>query len=205
MEKGIEDYGKAYRAADPVAAYITINISCPNAFGGEPFTDPARLDLLLTHVRSCHGTKPIFLKMPADIGEQEIDGIIQVARRHRIDGFVCSNLTKNRNNPLIKDANVPTSGGMSGKVEDELTTNMVRTVYRKTRGEFTIMGCGGVFSAEDAYKKIRAGASLIQMITGMIFEGPQVVSEINQGLVKLLKRDGFKNISEAVGADHRTV
>ncbi|MDP1694252.1 MAG: dihydroorotate dehydrogenase (quinone), partial [Candidatus Woesearchaeota archaeon] len=76
-------------------------------------------------------------------------------------------------------------------------------VYKKTKGKFMIIGCGGIFSAKDAYLKIKLGASLVQVLTGMIFEGPQVISEINYGLVKLLKKDGFKNISEAVGAAHK--
>ncbi|MEK9184983.1 MAG: dihydroorotate dehydrogenase (quinone), partial [Patescibacteria group bacterium] len=76
-------------------------------------------------------------------------------------------------------------------------------IYKKEKDSFTLIGCGGVFNAEDAYKKIRLGASLIQMITGMIFEGPQVIGEINKGLVDLLKRDNFKNISEVIGIDNR--
>ncbi|MEK7149638.1 MAG: quinone-dependent dihydroorotate dehydrogenase, partial [Patescibacteria group bacterium] len=79
--------------------------------------------------------------------------------------------------------------------------NLIKYIYQKTKGEFVIIGCGGIFSAKDAYKKIRLGASLVQLITGMIFEGPQLISQINRGLVKLLKKDGFKNISEAVGID----
>jgi dihydroorotate dehydrogenase len=92
---------------------------------------------------------------------------------------------------------------LSGKVVEDLSNKMIEHGYRKTKGKYVIIGCGGIFTAEDAYKKIRAGATLLQMITGMIFQGPQTISSINLGLVKLLKRDGFKNIAEAVGADVR--
>ena len=90
-------------------------------------------------------------------------------------------------------------GGVSGKVAQQASDDQVKYVYEKTKGKYVIMGCGGVFTAEDAYKKIKNGASLIQLITGMIYEGPQAISSINEGLVRLLKKDGYKNIKEAIG------
>ena len=98
---------------------------------------------------------------------------------------------------------MPPVGGISGKAVQDLADAMLAYIRRREGDRFVLIGCGGVFSAEDAYKKIRLGASLVQMITGMIFEGPQVVSEINRGLAGLLKRDGFANVGEAVGADIR--
>ena len=90
-------------------------------------------------------------------------------------------------------------GGISGKPTEELANSQIAHIYQKTNGDKIIIGCGGIFSAEDAYKKIKLGASLVQLITGMIFEGPQVISEINLGLCRLLRKDGFTNISQAVG------
>ena len=108
-------------------------------------------------------------------------------------------------NPLIKnkikDELPTTNGGLSGKVVEELSDNMISYIYQKTGKKFVVIGCGGIFSAEDAYRKIRLGASLLQLITGMIYQGPQLISQINLGLVEMLKRDGFKNIGEAVGCD----
>ena len=103
----------------------------------------------------------------------------------------------------LVDKSVPKIGGISGKPVENLANDLISYVYQKTKGEFVIIGCGGIFSARDAYKKIKLGASLAQLITGMVFEGPQVISEINQGLVSLLRKDGFENISEAVGIDNR--
>ena len=200
-DNAIADYFKAYRAFNNIGDYITINISCPNAFGGQPFTDSVKLDALLQKIMSIPKTKPIFLKMSPDLSAQEIDDIIIVATKFKIDGFICANLTKNRDNKNIIDNIIPEKGGLSGKVESELSDNLIRYIYKKTNGKFIIIGVGGVFDAKDAYKKIKAGASLIQLITGMIFEGPQVISEINLGLVKLLKADGYKNISEATGKE----
>ena len=159
------------------------------------------LDALLSKIDTAQTDKPIFLKLSPYLKWEEIDAIIGVAKRHRVTGFVCSNLTKNRDNKKIIDGVVPEKGGMSGKVVEDLSNDLIRYCYRATKGAMVIIGCGGVFSAGDAYKKIKAGASLVQMITGMIFEGPQVISQINRGLVALLERDGFENISQAKGSD----
>ncbi len=199
---GVADYVKAYRAFKQIGSYYTINVSCPNTFGGEPFHDPNRLELLLAAIDREEKTKPIFIKISPDLPLETVDGIIEVASNHRIDGFIISNLTKNRNNPKIDEHDfVPEKGGMSGKVVEDLATDMIKYVYAKARNRFVIIGCGGVFTAEDAYRKIRSGATLIHMITGMIFGGPQTISSINLGLVSLLKRDGYESISEAIGAD----
>lgn len=202
VEAGIKDYVEAYQELHTIGAYVTINISCPNTYGGEPFTDAKKLDLLLTEIDKLPHTKPIFLKISPDLTEKQIDDIIKVCNKHSIQGFICSNLTKNRKNSKICDMNVPEKGGISGKVAEELANNLIRYVYKKTKGDYIIIGCGGVFTGEDAYKKIKAGASLIQLITGMIFEGPQTIAAINQELVRLLEKDGYATISEAIGADH---
>ncbi len=203
FKKGIEDYVKAYKKFRNVGSYWTINISCPNTHGGEPFTDPKKLDLLLKNINKIRDKKPIFLKISPDISRKNIKRIIELSRKYKLAGFICTNLSKKRNLKQIFDKNVPIKGGISGKVVEEKSNNLIRYIYKKTRGEFIIIGCGGIFSAEDAYKKIKSGANLVQLITGMIFEGPQVISQINYGLVKLLEKDNYKNISEAVGTDFK--
>ncbi|MFH0926668.1 MAG: quinone-dependent dihydroorotate dehydrogenase, partial [bacterium] len=167
---------------------------CPNAFGGQPFSDPKKLDQLLTYIDQIYTKKPIFIKMPPDLTEKQVDGILEVVKKHKIAGFICSNLTK-------KDKN----GGLSGKSVEELANKQIKYIYQKTRSKYIIIGTGGIFSAEDAYRKIKLGASLVQLITGMIYEGPQLIGEINKGLVKLLKKDGYTNISQAVGSINRRV
>jgi dihydroorotate dehydrogenase len=201
-QTGIDDYVKAYKEFTEIGGYFTINISCPNTFGGEPFTNPEHLDKLLTEIDKIKTSKPIFLKISPDLNNEQIDKIIGVVEKHDIKGFVCTNITKNRNNAKILEKNLPKEGGVSGRPLKDLSDKLISYVYTKTKGKYIIIGCGGIFTAEDAYKKIRLGASLLQLITGMIFEGPQVISEINLGLVKLLKKDGFTNISEAVGKNY---
>lgn len=205
-EAGIEDYVKAYRVMTEakIGDYVTINISCPNAFGGEPFSDPQKLNLLLKEISQLPKTRPIFIKLAADLTTEVIDQIIDLARTYRIDGFIATNLAKDRSNSAIKETSVPDKGGLSGKVVESLSNNMISYIYsRIDTNEFVIIGCGGVFSAEDAYEKIKRGASLIQMITGMIYEGPQVIGQINRGLAELVRRDGYSHISQAVGSAHR--
>lgn len=198
-QAGIDDYFKAFTTLKNFGDYFTINISCPNTFGGQPFIDSVSLDALLAKISTAQIGKPIFLKLSPDLKREDTDAILGVAKRHKVSGLICSNLTKNRDNKKIIDGVVPEKGGVSGKVVEDLSNDLIRYCYRATQGAMVIIGCGGVFSAEDAYKKIKAGASLIQLITGMIFEGPQVISQINRGLVVLLERDGFENIAEAVG------
>lgn len=192
-DKGIADYVKAFSAFSDIGAYFTINISCPNAYGGLPFTDAVKLDKLLVQTDKIPTKKPIFLKMSPDLTEKELDDILVVVKKHRVHGLISTNLTKN--------SKIAEKGGLSGKLVLDLSNRQIEMIYKKTKGKYIIIGVGGVFSAEDAYKKIKLGANLVQLITGMIFEGPQVISEINQGLVKLLKQDGYKNISKAVGKD----
>ncbi|KKP93853.1 MAG: Dihydroorotate dehydrogenase 2 [Parcubacteria group bacterium GW2011_GWC1_38_6] len=203
LQAGIQDYVKAFRCFVDVGDYFVINISCPNAFGGEPFCDPTRLDNLLVEIDKIETKKPIFLKIAADLSYTEVDSLINTAERHRVHGFICTNLTKDRNNKKIIDNNIPKVGGISGKAMEDISNSVISYVYKKTKGKFVIIGCGGVFSAKDAYRKIKLGANLVELITGMIFEGPQLISEINQGLVCLLKKDGFTNISQAIGSGNK--
>lgn len=201
IDLAVKDFAKAFKFMEPIGSYITVNISCPNTYNGQPFLEVESFNKLFNVLDQISNVKPIFIKLSPDLDIEKLDTILDAARAHRIQGIICTNLTKKRNNPNIKDASVPEKGGLSGKVVQELSDDMITHIYKREGKRFVIIGSGGVFSAEDAYKKIRLGASLIQLITGMIYEGPQVISEINHGLVKLLERDGFINISEAIGRD----
>ncbi len=198
---GIADYAKAFRAMAAIGDYMTVNISCPNTSGGEPFTSPERLDALLTELDLIPTPKPILLKMPADLAPAELDALVAVCDRHRVHGFILSNLTKRRDRSSIDRDEISgiKVGGISGRPTFDPSNELISHLYRTAGRRYVIVGCGGVFSAADAYEKIRRGASLVQLITGMIFEGPQLIGEINRGLAGLLRRDGHANVSEAVG------
>ena len=211
LDSSIADYLKTMTLFKDIGDYYTVNISCPNTQEGEPFVDKDKLDALLTainkHIRPITA-KPIYVKLAADMSEQEIDTIVDACVEHKMEGVVCTNLAKPKYNTEHRPDEYPTTkgllpagkGAMSGLPLQRISTNVVRHVYRRTRGKLTIIGVGGIFNAKDAYEKITSGASLCHMITTMIFDGPQNINEINRGLVKLLKADGFRTIAEAVGS-----
>ena len=211
LDSSIADYLKTMTLFKDIGDYYTVNISCPNTQEGEPFVDRASLDALLTaintHIRPITN-KPIYVKLAADMSVEEIDTIVDACVEHKMEGVVCTNLAKPKYNTEHRPEEYPTTkgllpagkGAMSGLPLQRISTNVVRHVYRRTRGKLTIIGVGGIFNARDAYEKITSGASLCHMITTMIFDGPQNINEINRGLVKLLKADGFSTIAEAVGS-----
>jgi dihydroorotate dehydrogenase len=199
VEIGIADYFESYKIFQDVGDYFTINISCPNTCEQSPiFAEAENLDLLLAKLFSVPKVKPVFVKLSPDLGDEQLMKILQVGQKHPIDGFICTNLTK------VNKFGHPGKGGFSGKAVQALSDEMLAKVYKYYRGKKIVIGCGGIFSAQDAYRKIRLGASLVQLITGMFFQGPQLIGEINRGLVKFLIRDGYKNISEAVGKDSQS-
>ena len=202
IDNAINDYVKAFNIMKIYGDYITINISCPNALGGQPFIKPENLEKLLVNIDKIDNDKKIFIKLSPDINEEETNTILDILDKHRIHGIICSNLTKNRNNPKINDEekNITEKGGISGKAVEDLSNKLLANIYKKTNNKYLLIGVGGVSSGKDAYEKIINGASLVQMITGMIFEGPQVISQINQELAQILKEKGFKNIKEAIGS-----
>ncbi|MBU1126134.1 MAG: quinone-dependent dihydroorotate dehydrogenase [Patescibacteria group bacterium] len=204
-EQGIKDYAHAFKTMKDVGDFFVINTSCPNAFGGEPFSDPLKLEKLLERLDKIETNKPIFLKIAVDTTNNELDQLIEVAKKHRVHGFVVANLTKNYQSTLVQQEEVPKTakGGVSGKPMQQLSDDLIAHLYQTVGNKFVIVGVGGIFSAEDAYRKIKNGANLVELITGMIYEGPQLIGEINQGLTKLLQKDGYKNIAEAVGANFR--
>lgn len=205
VEEGVADYRASAALLRGIGEYVTVNISCPNAYGGEPFSVPAHLEALLTELDTLELSSPVFLKCSADTTIEMMDAYIGIVRRHRVAGFILANLTKNyaRASFRAPEGMNELRGGVSGKLVEELSTCLIEHVYTATAGKYVIIGVGGVFSAEDAYEKIRAGASLVQLITGMIYEGPQLMGEINAGLVRLLARDGFSSVAEAVGSGVR--
>ncbi len=210
LEDSIADYLKTMKLFKDVGDYYDVNISCPNTQDGEPFVDKDNLDALLTAINTeirPISDKPIYVKLAADMTLDEINIIVDACVEHKMDGVVCTNLAKPQYNSEHRPEEYPTEkgllpkgkGAMSGLPLQRISTNVIRHVYRRTRGKLTIIGVGGIFSAKDAYEKITSGASLLHMITTMIFDGHQNINEINRGLVKLLTKDGFDSIEQAVG------
>lgn len=183
-------------------AMYTLNISCPNTYGGEPFTTPELLAELLDGV-SCLGIKkPVFLKLPIDKSWVHIDRLLKVASRYAlVKGITLGNLYKDRDTVKLQDPLPEVPGNFSGKPCWDKSNELLAASYHSYKDRFVFSGVGGVFSAEDAYQKIRLGASLVQLVTGLIFQGPSAPGRINAGLAELLRRDGFDSVSDAVGVD----
>ena len=186
--------------------YFELNISCPNLINienlKEKFDDPIGFSILLNKLSYLNINKPLFIKMHAEKSAIDTLALLEVAKDYKwVSGVIMSNLVKNRENKYLhkEEVRLAGKGNFSGKPTEELSNNLVSEVYKKYKDRFVIVGCGGIFTGADAYEKIKRGASLVQMVTGMIYEGPSVVGKINKELAALLHKDGYKNINEAVG------
>ncbi len=199
----IADYVGSLRAIKKsgLGDIVTLNISCPNAYGGEPFIAPGRLKALLDAVDEVKLKQPVFIKMPNHLPWAEFRKLVAVADAHKIAGLTISNLAKDRSKIKLDPLSDDIKGNMGGKVTWDASNELLLKTYQQYGKRFTLVGVGGIFSAEDAYTKIKLGASLVELITGMIFEGPQLIGQINSGLTELLAKDGFTHISQAIGKD----
>lgn len=186
-------------------SYYELNISCPNLFGNISFYDKKNLDELLTEIDKLTLSKPLFIKMPIEKTDTETYAMLEVIAHHTPVGVIFGNLQKNRTDTHLVQSEVAKYpvGNFSGKPTFERSNHFIKLTYKKYHTRFIIIGCGGVFNAADAYHKICLGASLVQLITGMIFNGPQLITQINMELSELLKKDGFSRITEAIGSKNR--
>lgn len=198
------DFVKGVVAVSELADYVTINVSSPNTPGLRGLQNRAEFEQLLSEVqkkRSHLSAQPsLLVKISPDLDEAGLQDVADVAMKAKVDGLIISNTTISRPASLPKDI-AAEAGGLSGAPLFDISNQALARVYALTKGKLPLIGVGGVGSAEDAYKKIRSGASLVQLYTALIYEGPGLIGKIKSGLVKLLQRDGFRNVSEAVGVD----
>jgi dihydroorotate dehydrogenase len=195
----IGDYVEGARTMAPVADYLTINISSPNTPGLRQLQDEGALNELLSSVQAIESKKPIFLKVAPDLEEGDPERIVRAAIEHRIAAIIVSNTTVSR--PPLKSVGANEAGGLSGKPLKPLALDALRKFRRASGGEMPLIGVGGIESADDAWERIRAGASLVQLYSAMVYEGPGIVRRIARGLAGRLEREGFANIAEAVGTE----
>ena len=180
-EAGIEDYAESFKRLIEagVGDYYTINISCPNAFGGETFTDPALLRRLLARLSGIPCAKPVYLKMPINVTESEFDELLRIADAGGVQGLIIGNLNKDYadlDHP--EDAPAEFRGGLSGKPCFARSNELLRRARQRYGRRFTLIGTGGIFTPDDALAKFRAGADVVQLITGMVFNGPGLMKDI---------------------------
>jgi dihydroorotate dehydrogenase len=204
----IADYTYAMRALYPYVDYITANISSPNTPGLRAMQAGDELRALVQALHAVRQElvlasspyKAIFVKIAPDCDNTMLEAIAQVALGEKLDGLIVSNTTISRDT-IAGHALADEAGGLSGVPLFQKSTEVLRNVYKLTQGTILLIGVGGIASAADAYAKIRAGASLVQLYTALIYQGVGLVDEINEGLAGLLARDGFARIADAVGVD----
>lgn len=195
----IADYVNGVRAMAPVAHYLTINISSPNTPGLRGLQDEGTLDELLAAVRQVGAKKPIFLKVAPDLTQGDPERMVRAAIDNRIDAIIVSNTTVSR--PPLKSRYANEAGGLSGAPLKPLALEALRQFRRASGGEIPLIGVGGITTADDAWERIRAGASLIQLYSAMVYEGPGIAARIARGLAQRLKHEGIASIAEAVGTE----
>ncbi|TPE62642.1 quinone-dependent dihydroorotate dehydrogenase [Sandaracinobacter neustonicus] len=197
----IADYAAGVRAVRDSAAWITLNISSPNTPGLRGLQGDALPELLAAAAEAGgKGGPPLFLKVAPDLDAQQIDAIVDAALASRLSGLIVSNTTIARP-PGLHGPHSGETGGLSGQPLFEPSTAVLREFATRLRGRLPLIGAGGVGSAEQAYAKIRAGASAVQLYTAMVYQGPRLPARIAAGLSILLRRDGFRSVGEAVGVD----
>jgi dihydroorotate dehydrogenase len=200
-----KDFKVLIKYLGPLADYIVFNVSCPNTPGLRNLQAPENLKPLLIEIKQerdkLKEKPPVLVKLSPDITPQEQEDIAHVLKTEGIDGVILTNTTTTRPGILPQDfAN--RQGGLSGTVLTEKSNEVTRNFYKLTKGQIPIIGVGGISTAEEAYERIKSGASLIQLYTAMVYKGPDIAKDINEGLLKLLEKDGLKSIKDAVGKGH---
>jgi dihydroorotate dehydrogenase len=205
-----KDYETGIAAVCPFADYLVVNVSSPNTPGLRSLQGRASMEDLLTRglvarnasARDPRRPPPLLAKVGPDLDEAAIADIAEVALTTGVDGLIVGNTTVDRP-PSLRSPHAKETGGLSGKPLMPKATRCLADMYRLTKGKVPLIGCGGIASGADAYAKIRAGASLVQLYSMLVFHGPELVGTIKRELAELLRRDGFASVREAVGADYR--
>jgi dihydroorotate dehydrogenase len=204
------DYATTFSMLYDTADYITLNVSCPNVTNQNTFSQLTFIEKLLATVASelerKNSHKPLFLKIAPHYSNQELEKIVSLCKKYHVQGIVATNLLKKRSFFTTKSSpkELEHPGGISGELLKNDSNTIIAKLFHLAHGELTIIGVGGIFSAEDAYEKIRLGANAVQLVTGFIYGGPSIARTINKRLLYFLQRDGFSSISEAVGSYWRT-
>lgn len=206
LEEAAADYLGSFRYLKDVADYFVVNVSSPNTPGLRSLQGGEQLEPILAALQAENSNdRPIFVKISPDLDWESIDNIINLARTYNLAGIIATNTTIKRDGlktNILEATGKPIqeeAGGISGVPLKERSTEVIRFIWQQTQGKLPIIGIGGIFSAEDAWEKITAGASLLQVYTGWVYRGPWLVPQILQGLLQKLEATGLTNISEAIG------
>jgi dihydroorotate dehydrogenase len=207
LEDAVADYVRSVDLLITFADYLVINVSSPNTPGLRDLQDASPLRELLASVvgRASHsgtGSVPVLVKIAPDLGDEQVDQGVAIALESGAAGIIAVNTTIRRDGLDTPGVESMGPGGISGRPLRSRAQELVARIYSRTQGTLPIIGVGGIMTPLDAWERIRAGANLVQLYTGMIYEGPGLVRRINKGILKFLDRDGFKTIAEAVGSEN---
>ncbi len=217
LEKAAEDYAQSFRLLHSHLDFFVVNVSSPNTPNLRQLQDRAALDEILAALQESHpappgdneaiqraaARKPVLVKISPDLSFEALDEILELVSPRNIAGIVATNTTITRpatNNPSVQTTYAQ-AGGLSGRPLRARSTEIIRHLHRQTRGKLPIIGVGGIFNAADAWEKITAGACLVQVYTGLVYEGPAIAGEIVKGLRRRLEKHGFKTLRQAVGTE----
>jgi len=202
-EAGLRDLVSAYQKLEPFADYMTVNVSCPNTGDGVQYCkDPAMYREVLNRLDALEPVKPVFFKITPDITTDQLLHLMQDTDGYSwAKGFVLTNLTHDRSGLTSKNLSIAATGGVSGPRLKTLAEESLSLAYKNGKHRFQFIGCGGLDSVEDAYRRIKLGATALQIVTSLIYNGPLWPSRLMRGLALRLKQEGFKNVKEAVGVD----
>ena len=197
----VSDYATMAQLMAPLASYLAVNVSSPNTPGLRALQDEGALVALLDAVLDARGSSgpPIFLKVAPDLEPADVDAIARIALDKGLGALIVSNTTVSR--PPLQSRHAGETGGLSGEPLRDLAQQRLRDFRGATGGAIPLIGVGGIANAEDAWARIRAGASLVQLYSAMVYEGPGIARRITKGLLRLMRRDGFATIAEAVGSE----
>ena len=211
VENAVEDYLKSFELVHPVADYVAVNVSSPNTPRLRELQQAEQLDELLRGLQSRnheldaeysgHGALPILVKLSPDLSNEELQTIVEVAQRHKVAGLIATNTTTGRAGLRTPAETVQAcgEGGLSGAPIRLRSAQIIATLYNLTGGSMPLIGVGGIFTAQDAWEMVSAGASLVQVYTGLIYEGPSIAKKINEGLRRIISSAGMVSLDEAVG------
>jgi len=203
IEKAAEDYAQSLEQLWEAGDYFVVNVSSPNTPGLRDLQEKSRLDDLLGYLQEKNRAqrapagKPLLAKISPDLNWKQLDDVLEACVKHGVAGLVATNTTLSREG--LSGKGKEEGGGLSGRPLRGRSTEFIRYIHRETSGRLPIIGVGGVFGAEDAWEKIRAGASLIQAYTGFVYGGPAFARRINEGMIRLMEREGVSRISEVAG------
>ncbi len=205
LDQMADDYLHSFETIFSVADFITLNVSCPNVVGCDVFAQVSFIKELVEKInnlkKQLNSTIDIFIKIGPDMTNEQYDQIVDACVVHGVSAIVATNLIKNRVtiHPNSTTAELNHPGGISGKMVADRSNEVIKYLYKRADGRLKIIGVGGIFTAADAYEKIKSGASAVQLITGFIYGGPLTMMNINNGLAELIKGEGYRNIDEVVG------